>query len=304
MGDTPKDQRSLTLKGAVGPGVLYAGATWVVFSPDLSRLAGISSNTVKVWDARDGRELHTLKGHDRRVTCVAYRPDDALARGTGPVPVHSPRRQACPRRGNSLERPERKKLHSLRGRLWGRQGGLQPNGKLLASHLQDHTMKVWDVQTGKGLYSISLKAPQLGKVPQLTPLVSVAFSQDNKRLVSGGKIWDARSGSSSSPPGPVWPACVPGNLAFSPDGTRLTNGTIVWDAQTGEVLRTLEVGRSPWSGRSSAAFSPDGKRLATVGDRQVIVWDAETGRETLRLKAPGTGPMDTNAIAFSPMVTG
>jgi tetratricopeptide (TPR) repeat protein len=48
----------------------------VAFSPDGQRLAsGSVDNTVKLWDARTGQELLTLRGHTGSVTSVAFSPD-------------------------------------------------------------------------------------------------------------------------------------------------------------------------------------------------------------------------------------
>jgi Tol biopolymer transport system component len=48
----------------------------VVWSPDGKRLATASSdNTAKVWDAVNGQDLLTLRGHDEWVYSVAFSPD-------------------------------------------------------------------------------------------------------------------------------------------------------------------------------------------------------------------------------------
>ncbi len=47
-----------------------------MFSPDGHRLASASlDQTVKVWDAANGQELRTLKGHTNLILSVAFSPD-------------------------------------------------------------------------------------------------------------------------------------------------------------------------------------------------------------------------------------
>ena len=52
------------------------GALSVAFSPDGTRLASTSSDSmIKLWDASTGTELFTLQGNQGEATCVAFSPD-------------------------------------------------------------------------------------------------------------------------------------------------------------------------------------------------------------------------------------
>ena len=94
------------------------------------------------------------------------------------------------------------------------------------------------------------------------------------------------------------------SVAFSPDGTRIvTGGTIewsstgeasVWDARTGAELLEL---KGHTSRVTSVAFSPDGTRIVTGSeDGTVKVWDARTGTPRLELD----GIKGARCAAFSP----
>ena len=86
-------------------------------------------------------------------------------------------------------------------------------------------------------------------------------------------------------------------VAFSPDGTRLASGSHdgtakLWDVATEQRIATL-----PGDADSrvvSAAFSPDGKVLASVSSR-VSLWDVATEQRSATFR--GDQPL---AVAFSP----
>ena len=74
-------------------------------------------------------------------------------------------------------------------------------------------------------------------------------------------------------------------MAFSSDGNRLAtcaDGTVkVWDARTGQELFTLAGHKTQCN---EAAFSPDGKHLASAGfDKNVIIWDLVSRKKLLIL---------------------
>jgi uncharacterized protein with WD repeat len=89
------------------------------------------------------------------------------------------------------------------------------------------------------------------------------------------------------------------SISFSPDGKRIVtagyNGTVdLWDASTGQRLTSL---RTTDRGTTAATFSPDG-RLVSVGtsDGKVRIWDQATGR---LIGSPITTPSEVSSVAFS-----
>ena len=90
---------------------------------------------------------------------------------------------------------------------------------------------------------------------------------------------------------------------FSPDGARVavsvattsSGRVILWDATTGRVAAQVTGHAGPVI---RLAFSPDGRRIATVShDRTAKVWDAANGRE---IRTLGTHADRVNGVAFSP----
>jgi WD40 repeat protein len=152
------------------------------------------------------------------------------------------------------------------------------DGKYVVSGSVDHTIRIWDAQSGNLV---------LGPLEMHTDIVKcVAFSPSGRRIASGFYdhtvwVWDAMTGHAVAGPleghtGAIWSVC------FSPNGERLVSSswdqTIrVWDPETGDTLL------SPLTGHSDVVndvkFSGDGTRMVSCSDDQTIrVWDTRSGR--------------------------
>ena len=116
-------------------------------------------------------------------------------------------------------------------------------------------------------------------------ILSVAFSSDGTRIVSGSedksvRVWDASTGAELKVLNGHTDSVL--SAAFSSDGTRVVSGSWdksvrVWDALTGAELKVLN---GHTGGVWSAAFSSDGTRIVSSSwDESVRVWDALTETE-------------------------
>jgi WD40 repeat protein len=133
-----------------------------------------------------------------------------------------------------------------------------PDGRFVASGANDYLIKIWDTAGWRVLFTL----PGHGVINQLN------FSPDGKYLVSAGsdyavRIWNVSDGKLLR----TMKAERSVNTAvYSPDGKYIAAGyddsdnkTRIWDAATGELVCTLDSGRT-WK----LAYSPDGKYLAAA----------------------------------------
>jgi len=209
-----------------------------------------------------------------------------------------------------------------------------PNGAVLAAReYDDNTIRLWDVATGKTLDTLRGRADDIampgvifssdGRVMAITSgnlvrlwsfsigeafrtlsghtdlVFSIAFSPDNKRLVSGSadqtlKLWDLDTGKVRTFGG--FPVSV-NSVAFSPDGNKFAgagDGVIrLWDTDSGTELKPLRnAGMFP-----SIAFSPNGRMLAAGSfDGAIHIWDLDQDMPPVVLKGYD---LPVNRVRFS-----
>jgi WD40 repeat protein/tRNA A-37 threonylcarbamoyl transferase component Bud32 len=327
--DAEKGQEVLALKGHTQP------LTGVAWSPDGQRIAtgcggfDLDRNPlpgeVKVWDAKQGYELFSLKGRTGSVLSVAFSPDGKrIVTGchddTARVWDAEKGREVLTLKGHTgcvwsvAFSPDGQRIltgsHDFSAKVWGAANGQElfplrgrtgvvlsvafsADGQRILTGSSDDTAKVWDVADGQEL--LALKG-------HTSSVNGVAFSRDGKRILTGSqdrtaKVWDAVNGREILTLEGHTSAVT--SVAFSGDGKRLLTGSEdgtarLWDAETGQEVFAL---KGHTGGVASAAFSPDGKRILTgSADRTAMVWDADKTRAELVLQAPR---QRFDSVAFS-----
>lgn len=237
-----------------------------VFSPDGQRvLAARSDNHARVFDARSGAVVLTLKGHGGLVWSAVYSPDGAQ------ILTASFDRTA--RLWDARSGQVRLVLAAHTDKLWS--AAFSPDGRRVITASADHTARVWDASSGQ---------PLLVFRGHRGAVRSAGFSPDGRRAVTVGEedrvawVWDdLKPGTErllSGHTDKVWSA------AFSPDGARIVTASEdhtarVFDARSGAVLHVLK----QHSDRVlSATFSPDGASIVTASeDHTSCLWDTRSG---------------------------
>ncbi len=169
-----------------------------------------------------------------------------------------------------------------------------PDGKRVVSGSEDRTLKVWDLESGQVLQTLSGHGDWVR---------AVALTPDGQRAVSGSddgtlKVWDLASGKEihtlSGHSEDV------GAVALTPDGQRAVSGSDdktlkVWDLASGKEIHTLS-GHSEDVG--AVALTPDGQRAVSGSDDKTLkVWDLASGKEIHTLSGHSE---DVGAVALTP----
>jgi WD40 repeat protein len=278
---------------------VVSGVAW---SHDGRRLFSCGGDKrVKVWDPRTGREILDLRGHEGVCSAVAVSPGGervASTGGDGTIRIWD----ATPLRQNAANEPLTIMHES---EVWSAE--FTRDGKYVATGIWTGPVQLWDARSG------SLER-EFEQPEDIGSTLQIALSPDGSRLAAASRSrklvalfgrWETATGREVGEE-----IREKGHLvffvAFDPTGDYLIREGPDFTIQVREVRTGAlagVVGRHDaqiWG----AAFSPDGRRLATASnDRTVRVWawnpahfESEQEAElTLQVRVAGFG----NRVAFS-----
>jgi WD40 repeat protein len=215
------------------------------------------NRTIVLWDAATGARLRTLKADGAPVRSLAFSPSGRLLAAVTPDCV------------TLLDTGTGRVIRRLKSE-WVDRVQFTPDGKeMRVTHWPEESVTSWEVVSGKRLRRWTPPGAPSEWVKKLEVVVRAEPSGDG-RLIA----WLLGVG-------PDYSALPPGthpSFPFMPSPTAL----VVTDTATGRPLYRREFEDD---GLGAFAFTPDGRRFLTGGDR-LRVWDAATGRELNSLDCP------------------
>ncbi len=276
-------------------------------------VSGGTGGGVMLWDVTRGVARKTLNGHMGSVTGVSFLPDGSGLVSSGvdatirlwtvnvgsiaalvSVPAHQPKAYAVKFSpdGRWIASGGENKLVTLwdpntgavRQTLSGHSGliydvAFSPDGKRLASASADGTVRVWSVYQGTLIATYDAWGTRRSNVR------CVAYSSDGQEIASGSEdgtimLWSVTEEKvrKKLPTQALPVLCV----RYSPDGSLLATSTgmnqrpdemgelRLWKADTDEELAKL-AGHNTEIKR--IAFDTSGKRMASAGQRSIVVWN-------------------------------
>jgi len=305
----------------------------LVFGNGGAALLATSNGAIEMWNPASGELMRTFPAYVRYGAVSCFSPNGRLL-ATG----HSQKHQQL---GDDVIKNCGFRIWDLAETsalvLRGHESYVYPvsisrDGAYIASGSFNGEVRLWDVDTSREVRRLRNADDSV--------IYSLAFDPRGKRLVSAGRstqIWDLETGAMTralkissqavaySPDGSLLVIGQPGRLhvrdgrtlehladfdtlsgvvAFSPRGDVFATGRkgctsiTVWRAGSLEPAYEL----SGESGIESIAFSPDGARLATGGNRGVLtVWDLTTREPRTIVAQKPHGPShrrEVHAVCF------
>jgi RNA polymerase sigma factor (sigma-70 family) len=257
------------------------------FAPDGKTLAAGEEGGVSLWDVETGQRQRRGEGVTGTLWVLQFAPDGRTLAGGGAAGVIHIWETASGREQTKIE-ARTDNVQAL---------AYTPDGAALASGGAALGVQVWDTKSGKQINML------VGHQERVT---GVAVAPGGKVIATTAwdhsiRLWDADTGREVRRLG--WPAkekpigtfpIATSELTFSPDGKLLAatgyeNHVWLWDLDNGASTQKLP--------GLCAAFSPDGKHLATAGTPIARLYETATGKEVRAF----TGHVSTIfGLAFTP----
>ena len=252
-----------------------------------------------MWDAKTGQHQATYTGHTDTIHSVAFSPNDiTIVGGSWDGKVHLWNVKTGQYKRLQIENDSQSSTVNNRGYITRRDYVTSviysPDGTQIASAIDENTVRLWDVATGKQINSF---------IGHTDLIHSIAFSPDGTTIASVSRdktvrLWDVTTGKEKT----TLVGHTDGvySVAYSPDGKTIATGAWykdnmvrLWNATTGTPktpLRNQDI-------VLSIAYSPDGTTLATANGKDLHLWDTTIGI----LKNALTGHKGRiDSIVFSP----
>ncbi|MGK7943429.1 MAG: protein kinase, partial [Microcystaceae cyanobacterium] len=229
-------------------------------------ISGSQDGTIRVWEQESGREIWQSREHQGRISCLTLSEDESwLAVGSSDRLISL----------WNLATGDLVELLSCQEN-WSNDLAFSHDNRYLASvsSLEDTTIRVWDLKTGKQTQTFQ---------GHWNSLTSIAFCPDSCCLISGSydytlRLWDFVEGQ------PLRQLKMATNwvygVAVSPDGKAIATGQndkkiSLWSRHHSEPFKRLMGHRDPVS---CVAFSPNGDLIASGSwDHTVRLWEKSTG---------------------------
>ena len=241
----------------------------------------------------------SLYDHHQPIGAAAFSADSRLFAASGGVPT-----KHCPGSTVLWDTTACVPVATLQ---WHREAvsavAFSPSRPLAATGSRDGSIALWDV--GRGLYDAVIGFRERSLSANAGGVESLSFSASGDWLASTGvdqsiMIWNTASWRQETSIIANRDGCC--HAAFSPCGRYLAGvwrsrgAAIFWDVGTWREYLQFKLPTEEDGASHALAFSPDGNRLAVLGDNEIRIWDISTCQVITSIRI-----FRCQALAWSPL---